>query len=135
MHFWSFQVKNSLIIHPHENQALATPLNAYKIYNTVYILKCLPGRSCQDPLRWICKRVFYLTVIWDLCQHWKHRIRFWLGQLNLKHMDIHRLCKGQLISEFLLGVIDFPKNQRKIWQISALESKKWSNQQSKSTSL
>ena len=41
--------------------------------------------------------------------------------------------KGQLISECLLGVIDFPKNQRKIWQISALESKKWSNQQSKST--
>ena len=26
-----------------------------------------------------------------------------------------------------MGVIDFPKKQRKIWQISALESKKWSN--------
>ena len=39
--------------------------------------------------------------------------------------------KGQLISESVLGVIDFPKKQRKIWQISALESKKWSNQQSK----
>ena len=35
-----------------------------------------------------------------------------------------QLPKGQLISECLLGVIDFPKNQRKIWQISALESKK-----------
>ena len=44
-------------------------------------------------------------------------------------------AKGQLISECLLGVIDFPKNQQKIWQISALESKKWSNQQSKSTFL
>ena len=43
--------------------------------------------------------------------------------------------KGQLISECLSGVIDFPKNQRKIWQISALESKKWSNKQSKSTFL
>ena len=32
-------------------------------------------------------------------------------------------AKGQLIAEWLLGVIDFPKNQRKIWQISALESK------------
>ena len=34
------------------------------------------------------------------------------------------LTKGQLISECLLGVIDFPQNQQKIWQISALESKK-----------
>ena len=31
--------------------------------------------------------------------------------------------KGQLISECLLGVMDFPKNQQKIWQSSALESK------------
>ena len=45
--------------------------------------------------------------------------------------------KGQLISECLLGVIDLQKKkqQRKIWQISALESKKWSNQQSKITFL
>ena len=41
--------------------------------------------------------------------------------------------KGQSISDCLLGVINFPKNQWKIWQISALESKKWSNQQGKST--
>jgi hypothetical protein len=41
--------------------------------------------------------------------------------------------KGQLISEYLFGVIDFPKNQQKIWQIFAIESKKWKNQQSKST--
>ena len=39
--------------------------------------------------------------------------------------------KGQLISECLLGVLDFPKKQRKILQLSALEFKKWSNQQSK----
>ena len=37
-------------------------------------------------------------------------------------------CKGQLILECLFGVIDFPKKQWKIWQISALASKKRSNQ-------
>ena len=35
-------------------------------------------------------------------------------------------AKGQLISDCLLGVMDFPKNQQNILQISALESKKWS---------
>ena len=35
--------------------------------------------------------------------------------------------KDQFISECLFDVLNFPKNQRKIWQISALESKKWSN--------
>ena len=35
--------------------------------------------------------------------------------------------KGQLISECLFGVLSFPKNQRKISQIFAPESKKWSN--------
>ena len=52
--------------------------------------------------------------------------------LDLDHIVI---SKGQLISKCLLGVIDFPKNQRKIWQISALESKNGSNQQGKSTFL
>ena len=53
----------------------------------------------------------------------------------LSRADLIHFVKGQLNSECLLGVIDFPWNQRKIWQISALESKKWSNQQSKSTFL
>ena len=35
--------------------------------------------------------------------------------------------KGQLISECLFDVLNFPKHRRKIRQISALESKKWSN--------
>ena len=35
--------------------------------------------------------------------------------------------KGQLISECLFDVLNLPKNQRNIWQISALEYKKWSN--------
>ena len=47
----------------------------------------------------------------------------------------HHITKGQLILECLLGVINFPKSQRKIWQISALETKKWSNQQSKGNCL
>ena len=37
-------------------------------------------------------------------------------------------CKGQLISEWLFDVLNFPKKQRKnakIWLIYALESKKW----------
>ena len=43
-------------------------------------------------------------------------------------LDIsHTYTKGQLISECLFDVLNFPKNQRKIWQISALEYKKWSN--------
>ena len=37
------------------------------------------------------------------------------------------MAKGQLISECPFDVWNFPKNQRKIWQISTLESKKWSN--------
>ena len=43
--------------------------------------------------------------------------------------------KGLLISECLFDFLNFPKNQWKIWQISSLESKKWSNQQSKDTLL
>ena len=41
------------------------------------------------------------------------------------------ISKGQLISECLLGVIDFPKKQpKKQPKKFPLESKKWSNQQS-----
>ena len=40
--------------------------------------------------------------------------------------------KGQLISECLLIILNFPKKQQKI---SALEYKKWSNQQNKGTLL
>ena len=35
--------------------------------------------------------------------------------------------KGQIISECPFEILDFPKIPRKIWQISALESEKWSN--------
>ena len=43
--------------------------------------------------------------------------------------------KGQLISEWLFDFLNFPKNQGKIWQISALETKKRWNQQTKGTFL
>ena len=52
----------------------------------------------------------------------------WINQIVLS-------AKVQLISEYLLGLIDFPKKPRNIWQISAIESKKWSNQQSEGTFL
>ena len=35
--------------------------------------------------------------------------------------------KGQIISECPFEILDFPKIPPKIWQISALESEKWSN--------
>ena len=50
-----------------------------------------------------------------------------------KFDNFFRFFKGQLISECLLGVIDFPKNQQEILQISVLESKKWSNHRMKHT--
>ena len=56
------------------------------------------------------------------------------GELLIKY-ELADICvKGQLISDCFFGVLNFPKNQRKIWQISALESKKWSNQQIKALS-
>ena len=44
-----------------------------------------------------------------------------------KNKSTYLSIKGQLISECLFDVLNFPKKQPKIWQISALESKKWSN--------
>ena len=46
-----------------------------------------------------------------------------------------REAKGQLISEWLVDVLNFPKKPRKIWWISALESKKRSNKKDKGTLL
>ena len=64
------------------------------------------------------------------------RLRFFLDiRIRIWFIWFFLHFKGKLISECLLGVIDFPKKQRKIWQISALESKKWSNQQIKSAFL
>ena len=46
----------------------------------------------------------------------------------------YTVCKGQLISECPFEILDFPKIPPKIWQISALESKKWSNHKIKALS-
>ena len=42
-------------------------------------------------------------------------------------MQVDFFAKGELISECLFDFLNFPKNHRKIWQISAQGSKKWSN--------
>ena len=47
---------------------------------------------------------------------------FW-GVEELK--AVHCIAKGQLISEWLFGVLNVPKNNEKIWWISALESRKY----------
>ena len=39
----------------------------------------------------------------------------------------NKWAEGQLISECLFDILTFPKKQREIWQISALEFKKLSN--------
>ena len=44
------------------------------------------------------------------------------------------IYKGQLISECPFEILDFPKIPRKIGQISALESKNWSNHKIKALS-
>ena len=40
-------------------------------------------------------------------------------------------ANGQLISECLFDFLNFPKNQRKIGQMSVVESKYWSNHEIK----
>ena len=50
----------------------------------------------------------------------------WIGCLINVNKPSYCNCKGQLISEWNFGVLSFPK---KNWQISAQESKMWSNQQ------
>ena len=77
--------------------ALLLPLILFQ--KTFYDTKVLPIKSCCVLYLW--------NIIWDL------------GRFGT--------VKGQLISECLFDVLNFPKKQRKIWQISALEFKKWSN--------
>ena len=61
-----------------------------------------------------------------------HFLQKWAIQISYTCSQLYKIqsAKGKLISVCLLGIIDFPKKQPKIWQISALESKKRSNQQS-----
>ena len=53
--------------------------------------------------------------------------------LEKKNKNIFKHSKGQLISKCRLMSSFGPKYQGKNWQISALESKKWWNQQNKGT--
>ena len=56
--------------------------------------------------------------------------------ITMHHQDqIVISPEGPLISGCLFDFLNFQKNQQKIWQISALESKKWSYKQIKSTFL
>ena len=47
----------------------------------------------------------------------------YLGQGNLLRNTDNKTVKGQTISECLFDFLNFPKNQRKIWQISTPETK------------
>ena len=61
------------------------------------------------------------------------KFHFPISIFLISYVIFWRMCKGQLISECLFCVLNFTKNQRKFWQISAPETKKWSDQQSKGT--
>jgi len=51
---------------------------------------------------------------------------FWIGTFQ-ESGYFDSPAKGQLISECLFDILNFPRNQRGIWQISALGYQKWSN--------
>ena len=53
-----------------------------------------------------------------------HKKRRYSGQCLTYVLENWRFCKGQIISECPLEILDFPNILHKIWQISALESKK-----------
>ena len=59
---------------------------------------------------------------------------FWNKSVIHRGPDSNSI-QGQLISECLFDILNFPKHQWKFWQISTLEYKKWSNQQNKGTFL
>ena len=69
---------------------------------------------CAD-WKWIC---IYLAI----------RIYGLLFEDVYKSIKKKEIAEGQLFSECLFDILNFQKKQRKIWQISALETKMWSNQ-------
>ena len=54
--------------------------------------------------------------------------QIWNWNRHQKSPNPRGTFKGQLISEWLLYVLNFPKSNTKIWRFSTLEFKKWSNQ-------
>ena len=78
----------------------------------------------------------------DMPRNWNLKMAFWATTLEITQPIFYALSgtpskklsldlnfsvdsKGQLISECLFGVLNFPKHQRKLWQIPALETKKY----------
>ena len=60
----------------------------------------------------------------------------YIDQIDYESEDSVKHAKGQLISEWIFGVFNFPKKtMQKFDEISALESKKWFNQRDKGTLL
>ena len=80
-----------------------------------------------------CFFSFWITMILflhpALCTPYFGQIFFQDHKMThvFKTRIVGAVSKGQIISECLLMFLNFPKNQWKIWQISAPESKKWSN--------
>ena len=56
-----------------------------------------------------------------------------ISNVSKTFIKIEKWNKPKFQNVFLI-FLNFPKNQPKIWQISALEYKKWSNQKNKGTS-
>ena len=77
------------------------------------------------------KSFFQIPLTWSKYYIWciVHSSWFFVAsECNEKN------TKGQIISECPFEILDFPKIPLKIWQISALESKKWSNHKIKALS-
>ena len=103
--------------------------------------RCRKSHNCQ---------IFYLlsthyliaSYAYDLT-YWFDFMRYIIDMKSVKEIECleniswnrrsmkQKKSKGQLISECLFDILNFAKDHRKIWQISSLEYKKWSNQQNK----
>ena len=98
---------------------------------------------CNDLTGFVCqKEKFYnLCIVKTQPRQQLRTVHFrkdlwcqiFMQYLRQKSLFLWSNSKGQLISECLFDFLNFPKNQRKIWQTSAPGSKKWSNQKSKDT--
>ena len=74
-------------------------------------------QDCQNPL---LIPMFYVGFWTSLS------VQVWANTQTKHYVKVSFiLTKGQLISDWLFGVFNFPKNQHNIWWISALEFKKW----------
>ena len=73
---------------------------------------------------------------WQIVHMGKRWMSWWENLPQKKSREIGSGAKGQLISEWLSVVLNFPKKTtQKLGRISSLESKKGSNQKDKGTLL